>query len=69
MSKIAQEPSEPVDFWSMSYRGQEIAVQYHYSGWLVYLNKVIQHGILFGDARAAANWLRRKVDEQAAAAS
>ena len=40
MSKIAQEPSEPVDFWSMSYRGQEIAVQYHYSGWLVYLNKV-----------------------------
>lgn len=69
MSKIRHTPSEAIDFWSMSYRGQEIAVYRHYRGWLVYLNTVKQQGLTFGDARAAANWLRRAVDEQVASAS
>jgi hypothetical protein len=53
----------------MSYRGHEIAAQRHYSGWLVYLNQVMQQGVLFEDVREAAVWLRRKVDEQRAAAN
>ena len=69
MSKMRHKPSESSDFWSMSYRGQEIAIYRHYRGWLVYLNTVKQQGLTFGDARAAANWLRRRVDEQAASAS
>ena len=67
MSTATQKQSESADFWSMSYRGQEIAAQRHYSGWLVYLNQVMLQGILFEDVREAAAWLRRKVDEQSAA--
>lgn len=63
---MTQTPSESVEFWSTSYRGQDIAVQRHYRGWLVYLNKVMQQDMLFDDAREAARWLRRKVDEQTA---
>ncbi len=69
MSTNAKSSLAPADFWSMSYRGHEIAVQRHYSGWLVYLNTVKQVGMRFGEARTAANWLRRKVDAQAAAVS
>ena len=69
MSRMTHKPSGSVDFWSVSYRGQEIAAQRHFRGWLVYLNNVMQPGMLFADARAAANWLRRKVDEQSPAAS
>lgn len=66
MSTLTQIPTESADFWSMSYRGQEIAAQRHYRGWLVYLNKVMQQGVMFEDGRSAATWLRRKVDEQTA---
>ena len=69
MSEMHNKPSEAADFWSMSYCGHEIAVQRHYSGWLVYLNQVMQHGMLFEDARSAANWLRRQVDQHTATAS
>ncbi len=69
MSNTAQTVSESADFWSMSYRGQEIAAQRHYSGWLVYLNRVMLQGVLFEDGREAAAWLRRKVDEQSVATS
>lgn len=65
MSTNTQTSLAPVGFWSMSYRGHEIAVQHHTSGWLVYLNTVKQTGMRFGEARTAANWLRRKVDEHA----
>ncbi|MGI9520077.1 MAG: hypothetical protein ACR2PG_00380 [Hyphomicrobiaceae bacterium] len=64
MSIDAQVPTELAEFWSASYRGQDIAVQRHYRGWLVYLNKVMQQGILFASAQDAANWLRRKIDEE-----
>ena len=66
---MTQTPSESAEFWSASYRGQEIAVQRHYRGWLVYLNQVMLQDVLFENAREAASWLRRKVDEQTAAAN
>ena len=69
MSGLTQDETRADDFWATSYRGQEIAAQRHYNGWLVYLNKVMQQGMLFEDHRDAAIWLRRKVDEQALTAS
>ena len=69
MSTNTHSPLSPADFWSMSYRGHEIAVLRHHTGWLVYLNTVKQVGMRFAEARSAANWLRRQVDERAAVAS
>ena len=69
MSGSTPREADIADFWVTSYRGQEIAAQRHYNGWLVYLNKVMQQGMLFEDHRDAAIWLRRKVDEQTVAAS
>ena len=42
MSRLTQNVAEAADFWAASYRGQEIAAQRHYNGWLVYLNQVMQ---------------------------
>ena len=66
MTNVMEKSSQPFEFWSMSYRGHDMAVQRHNSGWIVYINKVMQHGMRFDDARSAANWLRRNVDLQAA---
>jgi len=63
MSRLTQREAEATNFWATSYRGQEIAAQRHHSGWLVYLNQVMQQGMRFEDHRDAAIWLRRKVDE------
>jgi len=49
-------------FWSDSYRGHAIATLNHGKGWLVYLDHVLQHGMLFVTADAAVNWLRRRID-------
>ena len=68
MNTMTPNSSRPTNFWSMSYRGHEIAVHQHYSGCIMYLNKVMQHGIHFADPRSAANWLRRKVDARATVA-
>ncbi|MGI9525109.1 MAG: hypothetical protein ACR2PG_26060 [Hyphomicrobiaceae bacterium] len=68
MSIETQTPSETIEFWASSYRGQDIAVHRHHRGWLVYSNKVMQTGMLFASARDAATWLRRKVDQESATA-
>ncbi len=52
-------------FWSDSYRGHRIATLNHGSGWLVYLDHVLQHNKLFVTADAAATWLRDQVDRSA----
>jgi hypothetical protein len=49
-------------FWSDTYRGRNIAVLNHGGRWLVYLDHVLQHRMLFETAEAAVNWLQRKVD-------
>ena len=54
---------EQVDsFWSDSYRGHSIATLNHGSGWLVYLDHVLQHNKLFATAEAATTWMRDQVD-------
>jgi hypothetical protein len=52
-------------FWSDSYRGHVIATLNHGSGWLVYLDHVLQHNKLFVTAEAATSWLRQRVDTSA----
>ena len=49
-------------FWSDTYRGHNIAILNHGGRWLVYLDHVLQHRMLFDTAEAAVNWLHRKVD-------
>ena len=44
-------------FWSDTYRGHTIAVLNHGGRWLVYLDHVLQHRMLFETAEAAVNWL------------
>jgi hypothetical protein len=51
--------------WSDSYRGRSIATLNHGSGWLVYLDHVLQHNKLFVTAEAAVRWLRDQVDRSA----
>ncbi len=50
------------DFWSDTYRGHSIATLNHGRGWLVYLDHVLQHNMLFVTADAAATWLRGQID-------
>jgi hypothetical protein len=49
-------------FWSDTYRGHIIATLNHGGRWLVYLDHVLQHKVLFATHEAAVNWLHRKVD-------
>jgi hypothetical protein len=50
------------DFWSGSYRGHTIATLNRGSGWLVYLDHVLQHNKLFVTADAAVTWLHQQID-------
>ncbi|HWB46998.1 MAG TPA: hypothetical protein VG900_16310 [Hyphomicrobiaceae bacterium] len=52
------------EFWSETYRGHHIAVLSRGDGWLVYLDHILQHGLLFATREQAVAWLRRKVDTQ-----
>jgi hypothetical protein len=53
---------EDDEFWSGSYRGHSIATLNRGSGWLVYLDHVLQHNKLFVTADAAVDWLRQQID-------
>jgi hypothetical protein len=50
------------EFWSGSYRGHCIATLNRGSGWLVYLDHVLQHNKLFATADAAVTWLHQQID-------
>jgi hypothetical protein len=49
-------------FWSGTYRGHPIAILNHNTGWLVYLDHMLQPRLLFDTAEAAKTWLQRKID-------
>jgi hypothetical protein len=53
---------QSADFWSDTYHGHTISVLNHGGRWLVYLDHVLQHRVLFDTAEAAVNWLQRKID-------
>jgi len=52
----------PEDFWSDIYHGRAIAVLHHGSGWLAYLDHVLQPRMVFATAEAAVHWLHSKID-------
>ena len=58
--------NERDEFWSGSYRGHSIATLNRGTGWLVYLDHVLQHNKLFASADAAMAWLRRHIDRSPA---
>ena len=62
-----QENRHAEGFWSDTYRGHIIAILNHSGRWLVYLDHVLQHRMLFDSAEAAVSWLQRKVDRPRAA--
>jgi len=51
------------EFWSDTYRGRNIAILNRGGSWLVYLDHVMQHRLLFATAEAAVRWLRQQVDQ------
>jgi hypothetical protein len=51
------------DFWSDTYRGRNIAILNRGGSWLVYLDHVMQHRMLFDTAESAVRWLRRQIDQ------
>jgi hypothetical protein len=51
------------DFWSDTYRGRRIAILNRGGNWLVYLDHVMQHRMLFDTAESAVRWLRRQIDQ------
>jgi hypothetical protein len=58
-----RKPADADEFWSDSYRGHAIATLSHGNGWLVYLDHVLQHNMLFAPtAEAAVAWLRWHID-------
>jgi hypothetical protein len=56
------------DFWSDTYRGRNIAILNRGGSWLVYLDHVMQHRMLFDTAESAVRWLRRQIDQNRAPA-
>ncbi len=60
-----QKLDQASEFWSDSYRGHRIATLNRGSGWLVYLDHVLQHNKLFATGEAATTWLREQVDRSA----
>ena len=57
-----QHSVEP-EFWSDVYGGRSIAVFNHYGRWLVYLDHVLQHNVVFATAESAIVWLTQRIDQ------
>ena len=65
MYVISKDSLDP-EFWSGTYQGRRIAVLHHGDGWLVYLDHMLQHKLVFATAGHARQWLIRRVDQQCA---
>ena len=55
------------EFWSGKYHGRRIAVLQHGDGWLVYLDHVLQHNVVFASGEQAIAWLIRRIEQGAPA--
>ena len=51
------------EFWSDTYCGRNIAILNRGGSWLVYLDHVMQHRLLFDTAESAIRWLRHQIDQ------
>jgi len=52
-------------FWSGTYHGRQIATAEHSSGWVVYLDRVMEANRTFATCEDAVRWLHRKIDDAA----
>jgi hypothetical protein len=62
-SPDADEPS----FQSATYRGRPIAILNRGGRWLVYLDHILQHNVMFATAETATAWLIERVNHDFAA--
>jgi hypothetical protein len=51
-------------FCAWTYKGREIAAFRQHVGWVVYLDRTLQHNLLFASSSDAILWLRKTVDDQ-----
>ena len=65
MHVVHKEPADQ-EFWSGVYCNRPIAVLNRGGRWHVYLDHVLQHGMVFATAAYAKAWLIRRVDQQLA---
>jgi hypothetical protein len=52
------------EFWSSVYHGRRIAVLQRPNGWLVYLDHLLQHNLVFATAAHARTWLIKRIEQQ-----
>jgi hypothetical protein len=57
-----QQADEP-EFWSDIYSGRPIAIFHRHGRWLVYLDHVLQHNVVFATAEHAIAWLTERIDQ------
>lgn len=62
MERIMQQQGCEDEFISEVYRGRSIAIFNHHGQWLVYLDHVLQHNVVFATADHAITWLVARVD-------
>jgi hypothetical protein len=52
-------------FWSGTHSGRQIATAEHGSGWVVYIDRVMEANRTFASSEDAVRWLHRKIDDAA----
>ena len=52
------------EFWSAAYCGRQIAILNRSGRWHVYIDHVLQHGVVFATADQAVAWLMTSVDDE-----
>jgi hypothetical protein len=59
----SQQHSAGTDFWSDVYSGRSIAILNHYGRLHVYLDHILQHGVVFAERRDAIAWLMEQINQ------
>lgn len=59
----SQEHGAGTDFWSDIYSGRSIAILNHYGRLHVYLDHILQHGVVFAERRDAIAWLMEQINQ------
>jgi hypothetical protein len=59
----SQQHSAGTDFWSDVYSGRSIAILNHYGRLHVYLDHILQHGVVFAERQEALAWLMERISQ------
>ena len=62
-SSHSHEHGVETDFWSDVYGGRPIAILNHYGRLHVYLDHVLQHGVVFAERQDALAWLIERISQ------